>query len=183
MPFLFNRVGIPDLILLQAKSFSDKRGFFLEHFKESEFFKNGIRTKFVQDNFSYSYKGVLRGLHYQIIPKAQAKLVIVLGGEIFDVAVDLRKKSPSYGKWFGDILSDKNHKMLFIPEGFAHGFCVLSEFAQVLYKVNQEYSPEHERGIIWNDPTLNIEWPTEKPILTEKDFQLPLLKDAENNFL
>ena len=126
---------------------------------------------------------MLRGLHYQENPKAQAKLVTALRGEIFDVAVDIRKDSPTYTKWIGEILSEDNHKLLYIPEGFAHGFCVLSQNADVLYKVNQEYSPEHEKGIIWNDPAINITWPIDNPILHEKDHQLPLLKDADNNFV
>jgi len=183
MSFTFKRLDISDVILVEPKSFTDKRGFFLETFKESLFASNGINTKFVQDNFSYSVKGVLRGLHYQKNPKAQAKLVTALSGEIFDVAVDIRKNSSTYGKWVGEFLSEKNHRLLYIPEGFAHGFCVLSEETNVLYKVNQEYSPEHEKGIIWNDPDIDISWPIDKPILHEKDHQLLLLKDADNNFV
>ncbi len=182
MPFTFKKLDIPEVILVEAKSFQDDRGFFLESFKESVFTKNGIKTKFVQDNFSHSIKGVLRGLHYQINPKAQAKLVTALRGEIFDVAVDIRKGSPTYGKWVGEILSLENHKLLFVPEGFAHGFCVLSEEADVLYKVNGEYSAEHEKGIIWNDSEIDIKWTIDKPILHEKDTQLPNLKNADNNF-
>jgi len=183
MTFTFKKLQISDIILIEAQSFSDARGFFLESFKESIFSSNGIDTRFVQDNFSHSVKGVLRGLHYQKIPKAQAKLVIALRGEIFDVAVDIRKNSPTYGKWVGEILSDTNHKLLYIPEGFAHGFCVLSEEADVLYKVSQEYSQEHEKGIIWNDAEVNITWPTDKPILQEKDSKLPILKNIDNNFV
>ena len=154
----------------------------MENYKESDFKNNGIETKFVQDNFSHSTKGILRGLHYQKNPKPQAKLVSTLRGEIFDVAVDIRKNSPTYGKWVSKTLSDKNHQLLYIPEGFAHGFCVLSEEADVLYKVNQEYSSEHEKGIIWNDPDIEIKWAIDNPILTEKDLQLPKLRSAENNF-
>jgi dTDP-4-dehydrorhamnose 3,5-epimerase len=182
MPFTFKKLDIPEVILVEAKAFPDERGYFLESFKESSFANNGVDTKFVQDNFSHSTKGVLRGLHYQKNPKAQSKLVIVLSGEIFDVAVDIRKNSSTYGMWVGEILSENNHKSLYVPEGFAHGFCVLSETADVLYKVNQEYSPEDEKGIVWNDSEINIEWPIDKPILHEKDSQLPSLKDAENNF-
>ena len=182
MPFTFKKLEIPEVILVEAKAFLDDRGFFLESFKESIFVSNGINTKFVQDNFSHSVKGALRGLHYQKNPKAQAKLVVTLRGEIFDVAVDIRKNSPTYGKWTGEILSEQNHKLLYIPEGFAHGFCVLSEQADVLYKVNNEYSPEHEKGIIWNDPDIGIAWPIDNPILHEKDQKLPLLKNADNNF-
>jgi len=183
MPFSFKKLDIPEVILVEAQSFPDGRGFFLESFKESIFASKGISTKFVQDNFSHSVKGVLRGLHYQKDPEAQGKLVIVLRGEIFDIAVDIRKDSPTYGKWVGEILSEQNHRLLFIPEGFAHGYCVLSDEADVLYKVNNEYSPEHEKGIIWNDPDIDIAWPIEKPILHEKDKQLPLLEDADNNFV
>ncbi|MDH3765079.1 MAG: dTDP-4-dehydrorhamnose 3,5-epimerase [Nitrosopumilus sp.] len=182
MPFTFKKLRLSEIILIQAKSFSDDRGFFMESFKESDFKHNKINTKFVQDNFSHSVKGVLRGLHFQKNPKAQAKLVTTLRGKIFDVAVDIRKDSPTYGDWVSEILSEENHKLLYIPEGFAHGFCVLSEEADVVYKVNQEYSPEHEVGIVWNDPDVNISWPIDKPILLEKDLQLPLLKNADNNF-
>jgi len=183
MPFTFKKLDIPEVILVEAQSFPDHRGFFLENFKESDFKSNGINSRFVQDNYSHSIKGVLRGLHYQKSPKEQDKLVSALRGEILDVAVDIRKNSPTYGKWVGEILSEQNHRLLFIPEGFAHGFCVLSEEADVLYKVNNEYSPEHEKGIIWNDPAINITWQIEKPILNEKDLRLPLLKDADNNFI
>jgi len=182
MPFTFKKLDIPDVILLESKVFSDERGYFLEIFKESVYASNGIDTRFVQDNFSHSVNGSLRGLHYQKNPKAQAKLVTALRGEIFDVVVDIRKNSPTYGKWVGEILSESNHKLLYIPEGFAHGFCVLSEEADVLYKLNQEYSPENEKGILWNDPEINITWPIDKPILIEKDLQLPVLKHADNNF-
>ena len=183
MPFTFKRLDIPEVIMIESKVFLDDRGFFLESFKESNFTSNGIDTKFVQDNFSYSVKGVLRGLHYQKNPKAQDKLVIALRGEIFDVAVDIRKGSPTYGQWIGEILSEENNKLLYIPEGFAHGFCVLSEEADVLYKVNQEYSPENEKGILWNDSDIDITWPIDKPILLEKDLHLPLLKNTDNNFV
>ena len=183
MPFKFKRLEIPDIILVEAQAFQDERGFFMESFKDSIFISNGIKTKFVQDNFSHSVKGVLRGLHYQKKPQSQAKLVIALQGEIFDVAVDIRKGSPTYGKWVGEILSDKNHRLLYIPEGFAHGFCVLSDSADVLYKVNSEYSPEHERGILWNDTDLAIKWPIDKPFMIKKDLELPVLKNADNNFV
>jgi len=181
--FTFKKLDIPEVILVETQSFPDDRGFFLETFKESIFISNGINTKFVQDNFSHSIKGVLRGLHYQKNPKAQAKLVIVLRGKIFDVAVDIRNDSPTFGKWVGEILSENNHKLLYVPEGFAHGFCVLSEEADVLYKVSQEYSPEHDRGIIWNDPEIDISWSVDKPIISKKDLQLSILKNVDNNFV
>jgi len=182
VPLKFTRLSIPDVILIESQIFQDERGFFLENFKESIFEDNGINTKFVQDNYSYSIKGVLRGLHFQNPPKAQAKLVTVLKGEIFDVALDIRKNSPTYGKWVTEILSEDNHKSLFVPEGFAHGFCVLSKDASVLYKISKEYSSEHEGGIIWNDPDLKIPWPINEPILSKKDQALSLLKKLDNSF-
>ena len=154
----------------------------LESFKESEFISNGINKKLVQDNISHSTRGVLRGLHFQKNPKPQAKLVTVIKGKIFDVAVDIRKNSPTYGKWVSQILSEEEHNLLYVPEGFAHGFCVLSEEADVYYKVSNEYSSEHEDGIVWNDPNLNISWPLTDVIVSDKDKQLPLLENLENSF-
>ena len=183
MPFTSTKLSIPDVILVEAKSFPDDRGFFMETFKESEFKVNNIDTKFVQDNFSHSTKGTLRGLHYQKDPKAQAKLVTVLHGEIFDVGVDMRKNSPTFGKWVGEILSENNHRLLYVPEGFAHGFCVLSDTADVFYKVNNEYSPENDRGIIWNDPDVGVDWPIDNPVLSDKDQKQPSFKDADNDFI
>ena len=183
MPFTFKRLSIPDVILIEPQSFSDDRGFFFESFKESDFFSNGIDKKFVQDNFSHSVNGVIRGLHFQKAPKAQAKLVTVLKGKIFDVAVDIRKNSPTYGKWVSETLSDDTHNLLYVPEGFAHGFCVISDEADVLYKVSNEYSQEHERSIIWNDPKLNIQWPIKKPIISNKDNKLSLLENLDNDFV
>lgn len=183
MPFQFQRLEIPEVILIEAKAFGDHRGFFMEIYKRSEFEVHGIPTDFVQDNYSYSVRGVLRGLHYQKHPKAQGKLIFVVRGEIFDVAVDIRKGSPTYGKWVGVVLSGQNRRLLYVPAGFAHGFCVLSEEAYVVYKVTNEYAPELDRGILWSDPTLGIPWPIKQPILSPKDAQLPLLKDADNNFV
>jgi dTDP-4-dehydrorhamnose 3,5-epimerase len=182
MPFTFKKLSIPDVILLKAKTFPDSRGFFMESYKESEFSKKDINIKFVQDNFSHSTKGTLRGLHYQKEPMAQAKLVSVITGEIFDVVVDIRKNSPTYGKWVGEILSENNHHLLYVPEGFAHGFCVLSDQADVTYKVNKEYSPENDRGILWNDSDVNVNWPIDNPVLSDKDLNQPMLKDADNDF-
>ena len=183
MSFTFKRLSIPDVILVEPQSFSDDRGFFFESFKESDFFANGIDKKFVQDNFSHSVNGVIRGLHFQKAPKAQAKLVTVLKGKIFDVAVDIRKNSPTYGKWVSEILSGDTHNLLYVPEGFAHGFCVISDEADVLYKVSNEYSQEHERSIIWNDPKLDIQWPIKKPIISNKDNKLSLLENLDNDFV
>ena len=183
MPFTFKRLSIPDVILVEPQLFSDDRGFFYESFRESDFFSNGIDKKFVQDNFSHSVNGVIRGLHFQKAPKAQAKLVTVLKGKIFDVAVDIRKNSPTYGKWVSEILSSDTHNLLYVPEGFAHGFCVVSDEADVLYKVSNEYSQEHERSIIWNDPKLDIQWPIKKPIISNKDNKLSLLENLDNDFV
>ncbi|HDQ00419.1 MAG TPA: dTDP-4-dehydrorhamnose 3,5-epimerase [bacterium] len=183
MPFQFQRLTIQDVILIEPKVFNDDRGFFIETYKQSEFRAFGIQESFVQDNHSHSTRGVLRGLHYQLNPGAQAKLVRVIHGEIWDVAVDIRKGSPSFGCWVGEKLSAENARLMYIPKGFAHGFCVLSHVADILYKVTEEWSPEFERGIIWNDPEIKINWGVSEPILSSKDQQLPLLKDAENNFV
>jgi len=182
MPFQFKRLEIPELVLIEAQAFEDGRGFFMEAYKKSELSAIGIPQVFVQDNYSYSVRGTLRGLHYQKHPKAQAKLVTVLRGEIFDVALDIRKGSPTYGRWVGVVLTGQMHHMLYLPTGFAHGFCVLSEEAYILYKVTEEYAPELDRGILWNDPEVGIRWPIEKPLLSTKDAQHPLLKEADNDF-
>jgi dTDP-4-dehydrorhamnose 3,5-epimerase len=182
MPFKFQRLKISDVILIEPKVHTDSRGFFLETYKQSEFFENGISERFVQDNWSHSSRGTLRGLHFQQPPQAQAKLVMVLKGEVFDVAVDIRKNSPTYGHWVGEILSEKKVQMLYIPVGFAHGFCVLSDEADFIYKVSDEYSPKLDRGILWNDPDIRIDWPILSPLLSEKDLSLPLLKDVELDF-
>ncbi len=181
MPFEFKRLSIPDVILVIPKVFEDERGFFLEGYKKSEFYKNGITVEFNQDNHSKSSKNVLRGLHYQAEPKAQAKLVRCIAGEIYDVAVDIRKNSHTYGKWVGEKLSAENKHMLFIPEGFAHGFRVLSDKAELFYKASNEYSKEHDRGILWNDPDINVNWGNDfEPVLSEKDKHQPRLKDIKD---
>jgi len=183
MPFQFKSLEIPGVILIEPQVFSDERGFFMEAYKYSEFASFGITERFVQDNHSRSKKGVLRGLHYQNPPKAQGKLVRVISGEIFDVAVDIRKGSPTFGKWVGIKLSAENKRMLYIPPGFAHGFCVLSDIAEVLYKTTEEFAPECEAGIIWDDPDIGIDWPIKTPILSPKDAKWPRLKDAVNGFV
>lgn len=155
----------------------------METYKESSFIEKGIPARFMQDNHSMSAKGVLRGLHYQLAPAAQGKLVRVASGAIFDVAVDIRKDSPWFGKWVGAELSASNKKMLWIPEGFAHGFCALENDAQVLYKSTGEYSPAHDRGIRWDDPFIGIEWPVKSPLVSQKDAALPLLAEAEIDFI
>ncbi len=184
MLFKFERLSIPDVILITPEQFEDNRGYFMEVYKRSEFERFGIKESFIQDNFSKSREGVLRGLHYQKPPKAQGKLIKCVRGEIFDVAVDIRKGSPYYSRWVGEYLSDKNKKMLYLPIGFAHGLLVMSDEAVVIYKTTNEYSPEHERGIVWNDPELGIEWPIdESPILSDKDSSFPTLYKADNNFV
>ncbi|TVT58096.1 MAG: dTDP-4-dehydrorhamnose 3,5-epimerase [Sedimenticola thiotaurini] len=161
---------IPNVKLIEPNVFEDKRGFFYESFNQKLFEDAvGLHASFVQDNHSKSTLGVLRGLHYQLSPKAQGKLVRVVNGEIFDVAVDIRKESPSYGKWVGAHLSAANKRQLWIPQGFAHGYLTLSQEADVLYKTTDYYSPEHERIIAWNDQVIAIDWPVSAPILSEKD--------------
>lgn len=179
MPFNFEKLNIEDIVIIKPKVFNDDRGFFFESFKKSEFEQNGIDVKFVQDNCSFSAHGVVRGLHYQIPPYAQGKLVQCLIGQIYDIAVDIRKNSPTFGKWIGANISDKNKELIYIPPGFAHGFYTVSKTALVAYKLTTEYQPESERGIIWNDPDLGIQWPVKQALLSEKDKVFPKFKNAE----
>jgi dTDP-4-dehydrorhamnose 3,5-epimerase len=173
------QTALADVVILEPKVFGDDRGFFLEAYNESTFQELGLPTRFMQDNHSGSRKGVLRGLHYQLT-QPQGKLVRALRGSIFDVAVDLRRKSPLYGQWFGVELSAENRRMLWIPPGFGHGFLVLSEFAEVSYKATELYAPAFERSILWNDPAIGIRWPLEgEPTLSDKDRAGCLLADAE----
>jgi dTDP-4-dehydrorhamnose 3,5-epimerase len=183
MPFQFQRLDIPEVVCIRAQAFADDRGYFLETYKNSEFSAQGVPGRFVQDNLSHSRRGVLRGLHYQKDPRAQAKLVMAVRGEIFDVAVDIRQGSPTYGRWVGMTLSADSFCMLYVPAGFAHGFCVLSDEADVLYKVTEEYVPDFDRGIIWNDPDIGIQWPISDPCLSPKDTQLPPLSQSDNDFV
>ncbi|CAI1492445.1 dTDP-4-dehydrorhamnose 3,5-epimerase [Thermococcus nautili] len=178
MPFEFERLEIPDVVLIKPKIFGDERGFFMETYKRSDFENAGIRGEFIQDNHSRSRYGVLRGLHFQREPYAQAKIVRVVRGVIYDVAVDLRLDSPTFGRWVGVILSEFNKWQLYIPRGFAHGFVVLSDVADVVYKVDNVYAPDYEGGIIWNDPELGINWPIDEPIVSEKDKRWPTLREA-----
>ena len=177
----FTRLSIPDVILLEPKVFGDDRGFFFESFNQKEFEQaTGLSPTFVQDNHSKSSKGVLRGLHYQLPPKAQGKLVRVTLGEVFDVVVDIRKASPTFGQWVGEVLSAENKKQLWIPEGFAHGFLTLSETAEVLYKTTDYYAPEFERCISWNDSEINIDWAFNgEPWLSAKDLLGKALRNAK----
>lgn len=169
--------------LLEPVVHGDNRGFFMESYNEEIMHNGGVNFQFIQDNQSLSAEvGVLRGLHYQLNPKAQTKLIRVLSGVIYDVIVDVRSSSTTFGQWVGVILSEYNKRQLLVPKGFAHGFCTLVPNTQVLYKVDEYYSPENDRGILWNDPALGIDWPVTNPVLSDKDQRHPLLKDAELNF-
>jgi dTDP-4-dehydrorhamnose 3,5-epimerase len=180
----FTKTKLDGVIVIEPTVFGDRRGWFMETYSYSQYKESGFDLNFVQDNHSFSaVKGTLRGLHYQLNPKAQSKLVRCTKGSIFDVAVDIRNGSPTYGQWFGIELSAENKKQLLVPKGFAHGFMTLTNDVEVQYKVDELYSPENDRGIIWNDPSINIQWPIDiTPILSEKDEKAPLLIDAENNF-
>ncbi len=169
---------LPEIIIIEPEVFEDGRGFFTEMYHQRKFNEAGIRGDFVQDNRSRSRQGTIRGLHYQL-GKPQGKLIWTLSGEVFDVAVDIRKGSPTFGKWVGIILSSENKKGIYVPLDYAHGFCVLSEEAEVYYKCTEFYSPESERTIRWDDPDLAIDWPINNPILSDKDATAPYLKDAE----
>lgn len=169
---------IPGVFIIEPDVFGDKRGFFMETWKASRYEEIGIREPFVQDNLSFSTRGVLRGLHYQH-PHEQGKLVSVVQGEVFDVAVDIRVGSPSFGQWFGVTLSGDNHRQFWVPPGFAHGFCVLSETAYFTYKCTDIYTPSAEGGIAWNDPDIGIEWPLTDVTLSDKDQRYPRLRDAD----
>jgi dTDP-4-dehydrorhamnose 3,5-epimerase len=167
--------AIPEVLIIEPDVHKDGRGYFMETYHAKRYREMGIDVTFVQDNLAYSIKGTLRGLHYQH-PNAQTKLVQAIQGEIFDVAVDIRTDSATFGKWVGEILSDTNKKQLFIPAGFAHGYCVLSDTALVTYKCSTVYSPGDEKGILWSDPNLKINWPLQNPLLSEKDHSLPTIK-------
>jgi dTDP-4-dehydrorhamnose 3,5-epimerase len=174
--------SIPDVLILEPSVFEDRRGYFMEIYQRDRYAALGIDADFVQDNVSVSTRGTLRGLHFQH-PHDQAKLVQVLHGEVFDVAVDVRRGSPSFGEWIGVVLSSGNHRQFFIPRGFAHGFCVTSETAVFHYKCDDFYTPSAERGIIWNDPDLTIAWPGEAPIISKKDSGYGRLKDLPADIL
>ena len=184
MSFEFEKQRIDGVILVKPKVFGDNRGFFMESYKKSEFVENGIDVEFVQDNHSKSAKGVLRGLHYQALPKSQSKLIRCSKGKIYDVVVDLRKNSKTFGQWLKFELSEENKHMLFIPQGFAHGFVVLSDEAELLYKTDTEFSPSHDRGLLWKDETVNIKWELDfEPILSDKDKIQPRLQELNKEEL
>ncbi|WP_168123914.1 dTDP-4-dehydrorhamnose 3,5-epimerase [Paenibacillus sp. HB172176] len=174
---------LPGVLLIEPQVFGDHRGFFIESFHAGKYAEHGMDQPFVQDNHSLSAEPyVLRGLHYQLAPKAQAKLVRVTAGEVLDVVVDIRRGSPTFGRWASFMLSADNKRQLYVPQGFAHGFCTLVPNTEVQYKVDMFYSPQHDRGIAWDDPAIGIEWPAADPVLSEKDAKQPLLADAEMNF-
>lgn len=180
--FTFNETKIKDVYIIDVKTYGDNRGYFMETYKESDFREAGLNYNFVQDNQSSSRKGVLRGLHFQK-NYPQAKLVRVIKGEVFDVAVDLRKGSETYGQWVGVLLSEENHRQFMIPRGFAHGFVVVSDYAEFAYKCDELYHPEDEGGIMWNDPAIGIDWPdVGEIILSEKDKVHPSLADSKVEF-
>jgi dTDP-4-dehydrorhamnose 3,5-epimerase len=173
---------LPGVLIIEPDIFGDSRGFFMETYHKERYGAAGMDAEFVQDNTSFSTNGTLRGLHFQY-PHSQAKLVQVFMGEVFDVAVDIRKGSPTFGQWFGTTLSSDNKQQLFIPEGFAHGFCVLSETALFTYKCTEFYSPADERGILWSNPDIGIEWPINRPLLSVKDEKYPYFNDLKPEYL
>ena len=173
---------LPGVLIFEPDVFSDERGFFLETWRTTHYENAGVKGHFVQDNVSFSKKGVLRGLHYQY-PQSQGKLVQVLSGRVTDVAVDIRAGSPTFGRWISEVISDVNHKQVYIPPGFAHGYCVTSETALFIYKCTDFYNPATENGIIWNDPELNIDWPVTEPVFSPKDAKYPKLSDIAQDKL
>ncbi len=177
----FTATALPDAWLIEPRVFRDPRGFFMETYRRDLFAAHGITADFVQINQSCSVRHTLRGLHFQV-GRPQAKLVRVLRGEVFDAIVDVRRGSPTYGRWISEVLSADNRKMLFVPVGFAHGFCVTSAEAEVLYSCGDFYYPQGESGIVWNDPDLAIPWPTATPILSDKDLRLPRFRDLGTEF-
>lgn len=180
----FLETNFEGVYIIEPQLNQDNRGYFMESYNKLQFEQHGILNNFIQDNQSLSLDaGTIRGLHYQLAPFAQAKLVRVLKGEIFEVLVDLREHSPTYKKWEGFLITAQNKKQLMIPKGFAHGFCTLTSNTEVLYKVDNFYSPKHDRGISWDDPDLEIKWPVDNPILSEKDKNHPTFKEAEKEFL
>ncbi|MBU1903903.1 MAG: dTDP-4-dehydrorhamnose 3,5-epimerase [Proteobacteria bacterium] len=182
MTLKFTEQSLPGVILIEPAVFKDDRGFFMETYHVGKYREAGIDPDFVQDNLSHSRRFTLRGLHYQL-KHPQSKLIYVIAGEVLDIAVDIRRGSPMFGRWTGTLLSDKNKCQLFIPAGFAHGFCVLSETADVIYKCTDLYASGDEYGILWSDPTINIVWPIENPIFSEKDAKYPALKDVPEEHL
>ena len=182
MSIKYTKTDLPGVLLIEPGVFKDSRGFFMETFHQKKYAEAGIDHTFIQDNYSHSTRGTLRGLHYQL-KHPQGKLVYVVSGEIYDVAVDIRRGSPGFGKWTGQYLSGKNRRQIYIPEGFAHGFCVISETADVLYKTTDLYNPDDEYGVLWSDPTIRIDWPVEVPIVSDKDKQYSRLNELPETHL
>jgi dTDP-4-dehydrorhamnose 3,5-epimerase len=182
MALNIKQLKIPGVFLTEPPCFADLRGFFMETFHREKYAAAGLDRDFVQDNHSHSKRGVLRGLHYQL-KQPQGKLIYAVTGTIFDVAVDIRKGSPTFGQWTGAEISAENRRQIYVPEGFAHGFVVLSEFADVIYKCTALYAPGDEYGILWSDPDIGIDWPVENPILSEKDLENPALKKVPEHHL
>ena len=182
MPFAFERLAIPDVVVVRPERRGDVRGFFAETYRASAFDEAGIRGPFVQDNLARSGARVLRGLHYQLPPHAQGKLMQVVRGAVFDVAVDLRRSSPTFGRWVGWELSADTGEIVWVPPGFAHGYAVLGDGADLAYKVTAEYRPELDRGVRWDDPGIGVAWPFADPVLSPRDLALPLLSEIENPF-
>ena len=178
----FTKTAFPDVFLIEPDVFKDTRGFFMETYNQRKYAEGGIDQVFVQDNYSHSRYGILRGLHYQL-KNAQGKLVVVITGEIFDIVVDIRIGSPKFGQWFGAHLSAENRRQIFVPEGFAHGFIVLSESVDVIYKCTDFYTPGDEYGIFWADPSIGIDWPIRNPILSDKDSKNPKLREIPEELL
>ena len=182
MPIKFFETALPGVVIVEPDIFRDERGFFMETYHQRRYAEGGMDCLFVQDNHSHSHRGTLRGLHYQL-KNGQAKLIYVSGGEIFDVAVDIRRGSPTFGKWVGTHLNDKNGRQIYIPRGFAHGFYTLSETADVIYKCTDFYAPGDEYGILWSDPDIGIEWPEKNPLISKKDSRNPRLSEVPENLL
>ena len=176
---IIEQTTLPGVLLIEPEVFTDNRGFLSESYQRQRYSNEGLERDFVQDNHCRSLKDTLRGLHFQC-ERPQGKLIYVTAGEIYDVAVDIRKGSPTYARWYGTFLNENNHRQLYIPEGFAHGFCVLSEAADVQYKFTDYYDPDDEYGVIWNDPVIQIEWPVENPVLSNRDLKLALLEDISS---
>lgn len=173
---------LPGVLILEPDVYPDDRGYFLETFSSTRYEQAGIPGPFVQDNISFSKRGILRGLHFQY-PQSQGKLIQVLSGEVMDIVVDIRMGSPTYSQWIGEVLSESNHRQIYVPPGFAHGYCVTGETAFFSYKCTDFYNPATEHGIIWNDPDIGIEWPIARPVLSKKDAVYPALKDLEPEYL
>ncbi|MCX8044856.1 MAG: dTDP-4-dehydrorhamnose 3,5-epimerase [Desulfobacterota bacterium] len=182
MALTIEEAGLPGVLLIKPDVFHDDRGFFAETYHLKKYTAQGLPVTFVQDNHSRSVKGVVRGLHYQL-HYPQGKLIVTIRGEIFDVAVDIRRGSPTFGRWVGHVLSDTNRHQLYVPEGFAHGFCVLSNVADVVYKCTEFFHPEDDRGILWSDPDIGIPWPIDTPLISDKDSRHPLLRTVAQDLL